>query len=72
MYTNIVENYFSLLKCGINTIFQNVSKKHLHKYLSEFDFRYNMRKQNDGVLACMLLNGIEGKRLLYREPQQVA
>lgn len=27
-----------------------------------------MRKQDDGVLACILLNGVEGKRLMYREP----
>ncbi len=68
-HTNTVEGYFSLLKRGINGVFHHVSKKHLHRYLSEFDFRYNMRKQNDGVLAFMLLNRVEGKRLLYREPE---
>ncbi len=69
VHTNTVEGYFSLLKRGITGVFHHVSKKHLHRYLSEFDFRYNMRKQDDGVLAFMLLNGVEGKRLLYREPE---
>ena len=69
VHTNTVEGYFSLLKRGITGVFHHVSKKHLHRYLSEFDFRYNMRKQKDGALACMLLNGVEGKRLLYREPK---
>ncbi len=67
VHTNTVEGYFSLLKRGITRVFHHVSKKHLHKYLSEFDFMYNMRKHDDGVLASMLLNGIEGKRLLYRD-----
>ncbi|MCH8121095.1 MAG: hypothetical protein IIC00_15400 [Planctomycetes bacterium] len=52
--------------------FHHVSEKYLHMYLLEFDFRYNMRKHNDGVLAYMLLNGVEGKRLLYRKSSSVA
>lgn len=67
IHTNTIEGYFSLLKRGITGVFHHVSKKHLHRYLNEFDFRYNGRKQDDGVLACMLLNGIEGKRLVYRD-----
>jgi transposase-like protein len=71
-HTNTIEGYFSLLKRGINGVFHHVSEKHLHRYLSEFDFRYNMRKQNDGTSACMLLNGVEGKRLLYRDSSSAA
>lgn len=71
VHTNTLEGYFSLLKRGITGIFHHVSKKHLHRYLNEFDFRYNIRKRNDGALACMLLNGIEGKRLLYRDSRKV-
>ena len=72
VHTNTIEGYFSLLKRGIMGVFHHVSKKHLHRYLSEFDFKYNMRKRDDGVLACMLLNRIEGKRLLYRDSSHVA
>src|SRR5437868_417447 len=43
-HTNTVEGYFSLLKRGINGTYHHVSEKHLHRYLAEFDFRYNSRK----------------------------
>jgi hypothetical protein len=45
--TNTVEGYFSLLKRGINGVCHHVGRKHLHRYLSEFDFRYNNRKVTD-------------------------
>lgn len=64
--TNTVEGYFSLLKRGINGTFHHVSKHHLHRYLAEFDFRYNARKENDAVRAVMAVQGAEGKRLLYK------
>ena len=41
--TNAAENYFSILKRGIYGVYQHVSEAHLHRYLSEFDFRYNNR-----------------------------
>jgi len=69
---NTVEGYFGFLKRGITSVFHHVNEKHLRRYPSEFDFRYNMRKRNDGVLDCMLLNRIEDKRLLYRDSSEVA
>lgn len=72
VHTNTIEGYFSLLKRGINGIFHHVSKKHLHRYLSEFDFRYNMRKQGDDMSTIGCLDGIEGKRLFYRDSRSVA
>ncbi len=41
IHTNMIEGYFSLLRRGINGVFHHVNEKHLHMYLSEFDFRYN-------------------------------
>jgi hypothetical protein len=41
--TNAAENYFSILKRGIYGTYQHVSEAHLHRYLAEFDFRYNNR-----------------------------
>ncbi len=46
--TNSVEGFFSLLKRGINGTYHHVSSQHLHRYLSEFDFRYSNRKVTDG------------------------
>jgi transposase-like protein len=66
IHTNTVEGYFSLLKRGINGVFHHVSKKHLHRYLTEFDFRYNMRKIDDETRTTVALGNIEGKKLTYR------
>src|ERR1700682_3111428 len=41
--TNTVEGYFSIFKRGMKGIYQHCDEKHLHRYLSEFDFRYNTR-----------------------------
>jgi transposase-like protein len=65
-HTNTVEGYFSLLKRGITGTFHHVSQQHLHRYLSEFDFRYNARKTDDVMRAALAVKGIEGKRLQYR------
>jgi ISXO2-like transposase domain len=47
IHTNTVESSFSLLKRGLIGSFHRVSIKHLHRYLSEFEFRFNMRKDGD-------------------------
>lgn len=65
--TNTVEGFFSLLKRGINGTYHHVSAKHLHRYLSEFDFRYNARKISDGERSCRLIGKVSGKRLKYRD-----
>jgi hypothetical protein len=35
------ENYFSIFKRGVYGTFHSISETHLHRYLAEFDFRYN-------------------------------
>lgn len=64
-HTNTIENYFSILKRGITGVYQSVSKKHLKRYLGEFDFRYNHRKIDDWARTAEALKGIEGKRVTY-------
>jgi transposase-like protein len=64
--TNTVEGYFSILKRGINGVYHHVGRKHLHRYLGEFDFKYNNRKVTDGERALQALKGFEGKRLTYK------
>jgi transposase-like protein len=71
-YTNSVESYFALLKRGVYGTFHNVSEAHLHRYLSEFNFRYNTRKISDTERADELLRGAKGKRLLYHQPDKAA
>lgn len=65
-HTNTIEGYFSLLKRGIIGVYHHVSAAHLHRYCSEFDFRYNTRKLNDFERAETALLGAVGKRLTYR------
>ena len=43
IHTNTVEGYFSLFKRGMRGVYQHCAEKHLHRYLAEFDFRYNNR-----------------------------
>jgi transposase-like protein len=67
-HTNTVESYFSLLKRGVYGTFHHVSKKHLHRYCSEFDFRWNGRSLKDVERREMALKQVEGKRLMYKSP----
>ena len=64
--TNTIEGYFSILKRGINGVYHHVGKNHLHRYLSEFDFRYNSRHVSDGERTLSAIRKVTGKRLMYR------
>lgn len=64
--TNSVESSFALLKRGIVGAFHHVSKKHLHRYCDEFDFRWNERKAGDVERTQAALRESKGKRLTYR------
>ena len=66
VHTNTVEGFFSILKRGIIGVYHHVGKQHLHRYLSEFDFRYNSRDTKDGERAILAVRGTAGKRLMYR------
>ncbi len=69
------ENYFSIFKRGVYGVYHSISEAHLHRYLAEFDFRYNNRSKlgvEDAERAALTLKGIEGKRLTYHQPRQSA
>ena len=71
--TNTIEGYFSVFKRGMKGVYQHCREKHLHRYLAEFDFRYNNRvalKIDDMQRTVNALAGIEGKRLTYRRPHE--
>jgi transposase-like protein len=69
--TNTIEGYFATLKRGINGVYHHVGKQHLHRYLSEFDFRYNSRKEKDGDRTLLALKSTGGKRLMLRDSKAV-
>jgi transposase-like protein len=64
--TNTAESSFAILKRGITGIYHAVSKKHLHRYVGEFDFRWNTRRMNDGDRTVLAVQGANGKRLDYK------
>jgi len=69
VHSNTVENYFSVFKRGMKGTYQHCAEKHLHRYLAEFDFRYNNRiglGVNDTERASNALMGVVGKRLTYQ------
>ena len=72
---NVSENFYSIFKRGITGVYHSISEAHLHRYLAEFDFRYNNRSKlgvEDDERAAKVLKGIEGKRLTYDQPRQSA
>lgn len=74
VHSNTIEGYFSVFKRGIAGVYQHCAEKHLHRYLAEFDFRYNRRARlgfDDLARAQSALGGIVGKRLTYRDSSSV-
>ena len=71
VHINTAESFFSIVKRGITGVYHSVSEAHLHRYLAEFDFRYNHRSKlgcEDAERAGRALKGVVGKRLTYKQP----
>jgi hypothetical protein len=66
IHTNFAESYHSLLKRGLFGAFHHVSAEHLHRYVNEFSFRWNSRKETDGERTERAVRATAGKRLTYR------
>jgi transposase-like protein len=71
VHTNTVEGYFSIFKRGMRGVYQHCGEKHLHRYLAEYDFRYNHRVAlgySDIDRTKLAIQGVAGKRLMYKKP----
>jgi transposase-like protein len=69
VHSNTIESVFSVFKRGMIGVYQHCGEAHLHRYLAEFDFRYNRRtalKVSDAERAEDLLRMARDKRLTYR------
>jgi hypothetical protein len=70
VHTNSAEGYFSIFKRGMKGIYQHCKEKHLHRYLAEYDFRYNHRValgHSDIDRTKAAIKGVAGKRLTYHQ-----
>lgn len=68
VHSNTIEGVFSVFKRGMIGVYQHCGEAHLHRYLAEFDFRYNRRSalgMTDRERADDLIRGVSGKRLTY-------
>jgi transposase-like protein len=69
VHTNTLEGFFSIFKRGLVGVYQHMDKKHLNRYLSEFDFRQNTRAKlgiSDAQRTGIAVAGARGKRLTYK------
>ncbi len=67
IHTNGMENFWSLLKRGINGTYVSVEPFHLFRYLDEQAYRFNNRRLNDGQRFSMAVSGILGKRVTFKQ-----
>jgi hypothetical protein len=70
VHTNTAEGFFSIFKRGMRGVYQHCREKHLHRYLAEFDFRYNHRVRlgfDDPARTNAAIRGASGKRLTYHQ-----
>lgn len=68
IHSNTAESAFALVKRGMYGIYHSVSKKHLHRYMSEYEFRWNHRFVDDGARTVAAIQSSVGKRLFYHAP----
>ena len=66
VHTNSIENFWSLFKRGLIGSFHKMSAKHLHRYVNEFTYRFNGRKNPD-IFGDTLKNLLGGTVMPYRD-----
>lgn len=65
--TNRIEGFWAGLKRQLHGTHHSVSRKHLHRYVSEVEFKYNSRTLSDGERATSLIRSAVGRRLTYAD-----
>ena len=66
-HTNGIESFWALLKRGYYGIFHHFTWKHLHRYLGEFEARWNMNGMSNGSRVDAILESVGGNRLTYEQ-----
>ena len=66
-HTNGMESFWGILKRGYHGTYHRMSPKHLQRYVNEFAGRHNIRPLNTIHQMRVIIQGLEGKRLRYRD-----
>lgn len=66
-HTNNIENFWSIFKRGYIGIYHYMSRQHLHRYATEFGYRYNTRKFDSVVRFEDALKKADTQRITYKE-----
>ena len=66
-HTNGIEAFWAVMKRGYDGIYQQMSEKHLHRYVTEFEGRHNIRPLNTLVQMDKIVSNMTDTRLPYRE-----
>ena len=64
-HTNGIESFWALLKRGYHGTYHQMSPKHLHRYVTEFEGRYNLRPLDTIDQMAVIVRGMDQKRLRY-------
>lgn len=68
VHTNGVESVWAVVKRGYNGIYHHWSRKHMHRYIDEFVFRFNEGSEMHHTLdqLDLILANAVGKRITYQ------
>ena len=66
-HTNGMESHWASLKRGYDGVYHQMSAKHLHRYVTEFDGRHNWRPLDTAEQMARMAKGADGKRLRYQD-----
>lgn len=65
-HTNTIEGFWAIMKRGIYGIYHSVSPHHLHRYCSEFGYRYNTRSQTGVERFEEAVKQVSNTRITYK------
>ena len=66
-HCNGAESFWAMLKRGYYGTFHHLSAKHLQRYVTEFSGRHNIREADTMDQMALMVKGLSGKRLRYRD-----
>ena len=66
-HVNGMESFWAVFKRAYHGVYHQVSPKHLHRYVSQFAEKHNMREMDTYEQMTHVVAGLVGKQLLYKK-----